>query len=185
MNQEIGKCQISDSLIILMSVVIVTITSERLAKTMTIVKHGSYAIETETIKFELFQPIFAVGKQVVDDLILAIIETKGIPCWMFTTTSLHEVLATITGKVSQAFNLVLHGMRMHNVHDDSNAHLMRLVNEFLQFFWCTETAGRGKEVADMIAKRAIIGMFCHSHHLNGIIAIFLDSWQDVVLKFHI
>ena len=88
----------------------------------------------------------------MNHLILAIIKAKGIPCWMLTTATLHEILATITSKISQTFNLILHGMGLYNVHNNSNAHLVSLINQFLQLFWRTETAGRSKEVADMITE---------------------------------
>ena len=104
---------------------------------------------------------------------------------MLAASTLHEILAAITSKIAKTFNLVLHGMRVNDVHDDCYAHLVCLVNEFLQLFWSAETAGRSKKVADMIAEGTIVGVLCNGHHLNGIVAVLLDAWQYVVFELDV
>ena len=37
----------------------------------------------------------------------------------------------------------------------------------------------------MVSKGSIVGMFLDGHNLNGIISIFLNTWQYVFLKFTI
>ena len=74
---------------------------------------------------------------------------------------------------------------MYDVHDDGDAHLVGGVDELLQFFGCAETAGGGEEIAHMIAEGAVVGMLGYGHHLNGVVAVFLDARQDVVLELGI
>ena len=59
---------------------------------------------------EFFQPVFAVGKQEMNDLVLSIIEAKSVPFRLLAALSLIKILARITGKVAQSFYLVLHGV---------------------------------------------------------------------------
>ena len=79
MDQAIGQGQIADGVVILMAVEIISIVGESLSQSMTIIEHRRDAIETETIKMELLQPVLAVGEEEMDDIILAIVEAKTIP----------------------------------------------------------------------------------------------------------
>ena len=110
MNQPVGQRQVTDGIVILMTVEVVTIVAERLTQSVTVIKHRSHPIETETVEMKLFQPVFTVGQQEVNHLVLAIVKAERIPCRMFTTSALIEILARITGKVAQSFHLVLHGV---------------------------------------------------------------------------
>ena len=63
-----------------------------------------------------------------------------------------EVLVFSSVKASQSLNLVLHGVRVHDVHNHGNACLMGIVDEVLQFLGCAEAAAGGIETRHMIAK---------------------------------
>ena len=104
---------------------------------------------------------------------------------MLVTVAGIEELVGVATKVAQAFHLVLYGMRVNDVHNHGHAILVSRVNEFLQFFGSSETARRCKERRDVIAKRAIIGMFLYSHHLNAVVSILDDTRQHIVLKLRI
>ena len=96
MNQAVGKSQIADGIVILMSVEVISIAGESLAQTMTVIEHGCNAVETETIKMELIEPILAVAQEEVDDFILAIVEAKTVPSRMLMAVTRIEILVWIT-----------------------------------------------------------------------------------------
>ena len=64
---------------------------------------------------------------------------------MLVTVARIEELIRIATEVAESFHLVLHGVRVYDVHDDGNAVLMGGVDEFLQFLGRTETARRCEE----------------------------------------
>ena len=109
-HQPVGQRQVTDGIVILMTVEVVTIVTEGLTQSVTVIKHRSHPIETEAVEMELFQPVFTVRQQEVNHLVLAIVKAERIPCRMLTTSALIEILARITGKVAQSFHLVLHGV---------------------------------------------------------------------------
>ena len=140
MNQVVGKSKIDDSSIILMTIVIIGITGEVLAQSVTVIQHGSHAIKTEAIEMELLHPILAIGKQEVNHLILTIIKAEAVPCRMLTAVTLAEILARVTGKVAQSLIFILHGMAVYDVHNDRYAVLVSRVYELFKLFRCSESA---------------------------------------------
>ncbi len=150
---------------------------------MAIVKHGSNAIETESVEMELLKPIFAIGKQEMKHLILSIIETKAVPCWMFATITLAEILIGITREIGKTLIHIFHRMTMYNIHYHRKSISMSLINECFQFLGSSETATRSKEIAYMIAKASIVRMLLNSHHLNTIISRLHDTRENILSKF--
>ena len=61
MNQIVSQRQITNGIIILMTIEIVTVIHKSFTQPMAIIQHGSYAVETETVKLIFFQPILTVG----------------------------------------------------------------------------------------------------------------------------
>ena len=59
---------------------------------------------------------------------------------MFATVAGIEILVRVAGKVAQAFDLVLDGMALHQVHNDRNAMLVGFINEGFQLFGSATTA---------------------------------------------
>ena len=106
------------------------------------------------------------------DIIATIIEAEAVPLAMLTTIAAVEVLTGVTGKEAKAFVFVLHSMAVHEVHDDADALPVSFVDEFLQLLGSAEAAGGSKEVADVIAKRAVVGMLLNGHDLDAVISCF-------------
>ena len=185
MNQLVGQGEISDGIAVLMSVVVVAIGHEALAEAVAVVEHGGDAVEAEAVEVELLEPVLAVGEQEVEHFVLAVVEAKAVPCGMLSAVALVEVLAGVAGKVCQAFHLILHSMAVHDVHDDSKAHAVRLVDEGFQLVGSAETGARSKEAADVVAEAAVIGMLLDGHYLNAVVAIGSHSGQDIVAELSI
>ena len=71
---------------------------------------------------------------------LAIVETERIPLVMLSPCARIEELVRVAAKVAQAFVLILHGMRLYQIHYHGDTVLVSLVNQRLQFFRSTEPA---------------------------------------------
>ena len=63
---------------------------------MTIVKHRSNAVKTETVKMEFLKPIFTIAQQEMHNLILTIVKTQAIPCGMLMPVTWIKILVRIT-----------------------------------------------------------------------------------------
>ena len=100
MDEFIGQCKITDGIIVLMTIEIVAITTEGLTQSMRIVKHRGDTVKTETIKLEFFKPILTVGEQEVKHVVLAIVETEGVPCGMLMTVAWIEELVWIATEIT-------------------------------------------------------------------------------------
>ena len=59
-----------------MAVKVIGIIAERLSQPVAVIQHRSYAIETEAIEMELFQPISAVRQQEMNYFILTVVKAQ-------------------------------------------------------------------------------------------------------------
>ena len=80
-----------------------------------------------------------------------------------------KILIVTTIKAAQSFFLVIHRMRMDNIHNHPDPHTMSSVNQGFQLIRCPETGTHGKEIRHLITERTIIRMFLHGHQLYGVI----------------
>ena len=107
---------------------------------MVIIEHGSHSVKAETIKMKLCEPVFAVGQQEMDYLMLAIVEAERIPLVMLPSVARIEELVRVATKVAKTFILILYSVRLNKIHNHGNTILVSLVNKSLQFLRSTETA---------------------------------------------
>lgn len=68
MYQPIGEGEVSNGVLVLSAVVVIAVSTESLAQSVVVVKHGGYSVETESVETEFFEPIFTVGEQEMDNL---------------------------------------------------------------------------------------------------------------------
>ena len=134
---------------------------------------------------ELCKPELAVAQQEVNHLVLTVVEAETVPSRMFVTVARIEILVRIAGKIAKALNLVLHCMRMNDIHDNSNTILMSRINKILQLFRSTETAAGCKEAAHMITEGTIIWMLLDSHDLDAVVTVLDDARQYILLELSI
>ena len=64
---------------------------------------------------ELREPVFAIRKQEMDYLMLAIVETERIPLVMLSSVAWIEELVRISTKITQSLVLILYSMRLTHV----------------------------------------------------------------------
>ena len=168
-----------------MAIEVVTVITERLSQTVAVVEHRGYTIEAETIEVVFAEPVLAVAQEEVHHLILTIVEAETVPSWMLMSVARIEVLVRITGKIAETFHLVLHCMRVNDIHNDSYAILMGCINERLEFLWGSETAAGSKEAANVVTEGSVVRMLLDSHDLNAVVTILYDTWQHVFLEFRV
>ena len=118
----------------------------------------------------------------MEHLVLAVIEAKRIPRRVFAPLVVVEIEVVRAIEAAKAFQLVLHGVAVHDVHDHGDAHLVRLVDQLFQLVGRTETGRGGEEAAHMIAEGAIVGMLLDGHDLDGVVAILGDAGQHLLAK---
>ena len=168
-----------------MAIEVVTVIAERLSQTVAVVEHRGYTIEAETIEVVFAEPVLAVAQEEVHHLILTIVEAETVPSWMLMSVARIEVLVRITGKIAETFHLVLHCMRVNDIHNDSYAILMGCINERLEFLWGSETAAGSKEAANVVTEGSVVRMLLDSHDLNAVVTILYDTWQHIFLEFRV
>ncbi len=182
MYKTVCQRQVADGIVVLMPIEVIGVVGECLAQTVAVVEHRRDTIKTEAIKTELLQPVLAVGKQKMDDIVLPVVEAKAVPGRVLMAFTGIEILVGVTRKIGQPLHFVLHGVGMYNVHDDGNSQPVSLVYQPLQLLRSSETAARSEERADMIAERAVVRVLLHSHYLDGIVSIADNSRQDALAK---
>ena len=181
-DKEVGQGEVADGIVVLVAVEIVTITTEGFAQSVAIIEHRGHAVETEAIEVELFQPILAIGEEEVNDFVLAIVEAKAIPSGMLATAARIEELAGVTAEVAQTLYFILNGVALHEVHDNGNAHGVRLVNQLLEFLGSAETTGGCKETAHVVTETAVVGMLLQGHNLETVVTFLSNTREDQFAK---
>ena len=74
---------------------------------------------------------------------------------------------------------------MHQIKQDAQPHRVRLVDECLEVVRRAVPRGRGEEIADLIAERRIIRMLHDRHELHRVIAVLLDTRQNIAHELQI
>ena len=121
----------------------------------------------------------------MDHFILTIVKAKAVPGRMFMPAARVKILIRVARKVAKPFYFILNGMRMHQVHNHGNAHLMSRIHKRLQLFWCSKPAGWGEKGADMIPKASVIRMLLYRHYLYGVIACRCNARKNIIPKLGI
>ena len=81
----------------------------------------------------------------MEHIILTIVEAERVPSGMLMAITRIEELVRITSEVTQTFHLVLHSVRVYDIHNHSHTVLVSLVDESLQFLRGTEARTGGEE----------------------------------------
>ena len=136
---------------------------------MVFVHHRRDAIETETVKFELFHPVSQVRQQKSQDFPLAVVEASRIPHPVVTLRTAVEVLAIGAIEHVDTIRNVRRRVRVNQIHQNGNAHGVRFVNQILQLVRRTASRGNAEEVRHVVAKRSIIRVFLNRHQLNRVV----------------
>ena len=96
---------------------------------MAVVEHGGDTVKSETIEFELFEPIAAVAEQEVDYFVFAIVEAEAVPLVVVATITGIEILVGVSAEVSKSFVFVFHCVAVNEIHNHGYAHVVGFVDE--------------------------------------------------------
>ena len=182
-NQLVCDGQVTNCIVVLMTVEIIAVTHKSLAQAVTVIKHWSYAVKAESVKMELLKPIFAIWEQEVQNIIFSIVKAKTVPSRVFMSVARIEKLIRISAIISQTFDFIFYRVTVDNVHNYADSLFMCRVNQIFQFFRRAATTARCKEWTDMITETAVIRVFLNCHDLYAIIAVFYHTRQNIFFKF--
>ena len=68
---------------------------------------------------------------------------------------------------------------MDDVHDDGQAHAVRLVHQRLQFLRRAEAGAGGEEVGDVVTEAAVVRVLHDAHQLERVVAGLLDAGENL------
>ena len=182
MDQLIGQREVRHSIGILMTIEVVGVRGEALAEAVVVVQHRGDAVKAEAVELEDLQPILTVGEEEVDDIVAPIVEAQRVPSGMITTRTFVEEERARAVIACQPFDLIAHGMAVHEVHNDLETSCVSGIDERLQFVGRTEATTGCEEARYMVAKGAIVRMLLDSHDLNGIIPEINDARHNLLLE---
>ena len=150
---------------------------------MVVVKHRGYTIEAEAVKLILLEPELAIAQQEVEHCILAVVEAQRVPSRMLAAAVTIEVEVVAAVKSAQTLNLILHRMRVHDIHNHGNSTRVRVVDKVLELLGGTKAARSCIETRHMVTEGTIIGMFLDCHNLDCVITVGSDARQHVLTEF--
>ena len=179
MDELVGKGEVGDGIGVLVAVVVVVVAAKRLPQAVVVIEHRRDAIEAETVELILLEPELAVAEQEVEHGVLAVVEAQRVPCRVLTLAVAIEVEVVAAVEAPQALHLVLHRVRVHDVHNHRNAARVGIVDEVLELLGGAKAARGGIEARHMIAKGAIIRVLLNCHDLDSVIPVGLDARQDI------
>ena len=170
MHKHIRQCQIGHSILIHTCVKIRGISGKILAEPMIPIQHARDPVKAESVEMIFLHPPFAVGKEEMHSLVLAIVKAARAPCRMTSLRPSVKIQVLAPVELAESFGLIVNRMRMHYVHHDSDSEPMGLIHEGLELLRCAETRAERKEIGHLITERAVIRMLLKSHYLYRVIA---------------
>ena len=92
---------------------------------MIFIHHGSHAVKAESIKMEFLLPVFQVGQQEIDHVVLAVVKNTGFPVGVPAPAAGQEILVICAVQLVQSFPDVRAGMSVHHVQQHGKPELMQ------------------------------------------------------------
>ena len=148
-----------------------------------VVEHASYAIEAKAVEIELVDPVAGVGEKKVEDFGFTVVEASGVPSGVVSAFTGVKILIGGAVEAREPFVFVFDGVGVNEVDDDGNTGLMSGVDELFELFGGSESGGGGEEVGDVIAERAVVGVFHDAHELDGVVSGLNDAGQGLYAEF--
>ena len=122
------------------------------------VEHGGDGIDAQAVDMIFAQPEQSTGDQKIAHLGTSIIKDVGAPLFMLAFAGIGIFIEVGAIKVAQGI-LVFGKVRGHPVEQDADALLMEKIYEVLEVFRRAIATRRRKVARDLVAPRAVIGIF--------------------------
>ncbi len=87
---------------------------------------------------EFLKPILAVRQKEMQHRILAVVKQQRIPCRVLSAIVAVEVKVVAAVESAEPLHFILHGMRVHYIHDYGQAEFMGIIDKASQFIRCAE-----------------------------------------------
>jgi len=182
-GQSGGQLEIGDRLQVGVHRKILAVVGKGRTQTVVQIEHGGDTVEPETVKVVLLQPEFQVGQQKVDHFVFAVVETFCAPGRVVALGRIVEELVGRAVKFVNALPGVPAGVGMDHIQKHGDAHIVGGVDKVFQVLGPAEPGRCREEIGDLIAEGRIIRMLHHRHDLQGVVAQFFHSGQDILGKF--
>ena len=156
---------------------------EGLAQSVVPVEHGGDPVKAEAVQMVFAEPVFQVGEQEVEHLMLAVVEELGAPGRVIASGTVVKELPHGAVKEVDALGHIAHGVGVDQVQHHPQSQLMGPVHQVLEVLRRAEPAGGREEVGHLIAEAGVVGVLHHRHQLDGVVATGADPGQRVVGKF--
>ena len=102
--------------------------------------------------------------------LLHVIKAPAIPKLMISTCAVMKEASRRSIEHVDAIENVLATVAVHQIKQDCQSVLVCFVDQGLQLFRRTETAGRCEEACHLISKTSVVRMFHNGHQLNSIVS---------------
>ena len=90
-----------------------------------------------------------------------------------------EILVGCAIEITESLEFVLHGVAVHEVHDDLHSSAVYIIDEGFEFVRRAEATGGGEEIGHVVSEGAVIGVLLYCHDLHAVIAQFGDTRQYI------
>ena len=181
-DQLVGQLKVGDGFGVGIHGEILIVGVEISAQAVIVIQHGGYTVKPETIEVEFFQPELQVREQKMENTGSAIVEALCTPGRVFTLAAFMEELPYGSIEHIDTLSSVLYRMRMNQIQQHTDTHVMGFVNQILQILGLAEPGTGCVEICDLVAEASIVGMLHNGHQLDGIVTGFFYMGQDNVCK---
>src|SRR5690554_8001183 len=110
------------------------------------VEHTGHPIEAKAVEMKFLDPIAAVRQQKAPNLLLPIVETAGVPGRMQSAISPMKVQVLTPVQSAESLFHIFYRVGMHQIHNDSQAHLVRLIDQVFEVLRCAKTRSEERRV---------------------------------------
>src|SRR5690606_36877060 len=129
MSQCIGQLQVDQGIPIYSGSKILVVMVELSEVSVMKIHHRGDAVETEAVNMKLFYPILDIREQELQHFGFTVVEELRVPCAVVSPTSGVKILVVRTIKLIQALGDIFHSVRVHQVDDNGNAHIVGRVDQ--------------------------------------------------------
>ena len=182
-DEHIGQCKVGDGIFVDALIEIIVIADEGLFQTVVPVEHACDSVEAESIDMIFLHPVFAVREEEIFGFVLAVVEAARAPGRMMSLPSVIEIESFGSVEESETFSLIVHRVRVNDVHYHCDAQSVSFVHKGLELFRSAKTGTEGIEIGHLIAERSIVRMFLEGHYLEGVISQIGHLRQHIQAEF--
>src|SRR5262245_52692312 len=121
------------------------------------IEHGGHSVDPESIQVKSLAPIKCVGREKIPDFVAAKIKNQRAPILVRSLARVFMFIQCRPIKVGKR-PIIARKMRRDPIHINSDARLMKLVDQKLEIIRCSIAACRSVKACDLITPTWIVNM---------------------------